>query len=194
MSEYFSNFPKILYDIHGTNSTSPNYTVGTNLLIRQKLKDAVKKDVSIYYPYVVPDSITRADTLSYLIYGDTKFTWTIYLVNNIIDPIWEWPLTPALFRKFLENKYGSVAIANTTVHHYEYIWSERVEVTGTADPIPEQFVEVDYATYLTINEDLKRIIYAYEYELDLNESHRKIQLIQPLYASQVLTESRGMFR
>ena len=47
MSEYFSNFPKILYDIHGTNSTSPNYTVGTNLLIRQKLKDAVKNDISI---------------------------------------------------------------------------------------------------------------------------------------------------
>ena len=78
-------------------------------------------------------------------------------MNNIIDPIWEWPLTTTLFRKFLENKYGSVAIAKTTVHHYEYIWSERVEVTGTADPIPEQFVEVDYATYLTINEDLKRI-------------------------------------
>jgi hypothetical protein len=158
------------------------------------LKDAVKKDISIYYPYVVPDNITRADTLSYLIYGDTKFTWTIYLVNNIIDPVWEWPLTTTLFRKFLENKYGSVAIAKTTVHHYEYIWSERVEVTGTADPILEQFVEVDYATYLTTNEDLRRIIYAYEYELDLNESHRKIQLIQPLYASQVLTESRGMFR
>ena len=194
MSEYFSNFPKIRYDIHGNNSINPDYTFGTNLLIRQKLKDVVKKDVSIYYPYVIPDNITRADTLSYMIYGDTKFTWTIYLVNNIIDPIWEWPLTTTLFRKFLENKYGSVAIAKTTVHHYEYIWSERVEVTGTADPIPEQFVEVDYATYLTINEDLKRIIYAYEYELDLNESHRKIQLIQPLYASQVLTESRGMFR
>ena len=118
----------------------------------------------------------------------------IFLVNNILDPVWEWPMTTSIFQKHLENKYGSIAIAKSTIHHYEYIWSERVEVTGTADPIPEQFVEVDYATYLTINEDLKRIIYAYEYELDLNESHRKIQLIQPLYASQVLTESRGMFR
>ena len=55
-------------------------------------------------------------------------------------------------------------------------------------------MEVDYDTYLTINEDLRRIIYAYEYELNLNEKRREIQLIQPIYASQVLTESRGMFR
>ena len=194
MSEYFSNFPKILYDIQGTNSTSPNYTIGTNLMIRQKLRDAVKKDISIYYPYVIPDNITRANTLAFQVYGDVKFTWTIFLVNNILDPIWGWPMTTALFLKYLENKYGSIPIAKTTVHHYEYIWSERVEVTGTSDPIPEQFMEVDYDTYLTINEDLRRIIYAYEYELNLNEKRREIQLIQPIYASQVLTESRGMFR
>jgi hypothetical protein len=194
MSEYFSNFPKIRYDIEGTNSIKPDYTIATNLLIRQKLKVAVKKDISIYYPYVIPDSITRADTLSYLIYGDTKFTWTIFLVNNILDPVWEWPMTTSIFQKHLENKYGSIAIAKTTVHHYEYIWSERVEATGTSDPITEQFIEVDYDSYLATDPDLRRIIYAYEYEDKLNESRREIQLIQPSYAAQVLTESRKIFR
>ena len=194
MSEYFSNFPKIQYDIHGTNSTTPDYTIGTNLLIRQKLKDAVTKNISIYYPYIVPDSVTRPDTLSQIIYGDTRYTWTIFLVNNILDPIWEWPMTTTIFAKHLEKKYGSVAIAKTKVHHYEYIWSERVEVTGISDSIPEQFMEVDYATYITTSEDYRRIIYAYEYELNLNESRRSIQLIQPAYAAQVLTESRGIFR
>ena len=73
------------------------------LLIRQKLKDAVKNDISIYYPYVVPDNITRADTLSYQVYGDTKYTWTIFLVNNC-----DW----GLFCRFLyllgfKNRSGS---------------------------------------------------------------------------------------
>jgi hypothetical protein len=194
MSEYFSNFPKIRYDIHGTNSIRPDYTIGTNLLIRQKLKDAVKKDVSVYYPYVIPDNITRADILSQMIYGDTKFTWTIFLVNNILDPVWEWPMTTPIFQKHLENKYGSVAIAKTTIHHYEYVWSERVEATGTSDPIPEQFLEVDYDSYLATNPDLRRTIYAYEYEDKLNEGHREIQLIQPAFATKVLTESRKIFR
>ena len=194
MSEYFSNFPKIRYDIHGNNSINPDYTIGTNLLIRQKLKDVVKKDVSIYYPYVIPDNITRADTLATQIYGDVKFTWTIFLVNNILDPVWEWPMTTSIFQKHLENKYGSIAISKSTIHHYEYIWSERVEATGTSDPIPEQFIEVDYDTYLSKDPDFRRIIYAYEYESDLNESRREIQLIQPIFATKVLTESRKIFR
>ena len=103
-------------------------------------------------------------------------------------------MTTSIFQKHLENKYGSVAIAKTTVHHYEYIWSERVETTGTSDPIPEQFIEVDYDSYLATDPDLRRIIYAYEHEDKLNESHREIQLIQPAYAAQVLTESRKIFR
>ena len=31
MSEYFSNFPKIRYDIYGTNSTAPEYSTAVNL-------------------------------------------------------------------------------------------------------------------------------------------------------------------
>ena len=103
-------------------------------------------------------------------------------------------MTTSIFQKHLENKYGSIAIAKSTIHHYEYIWSERVEATGTSDPIPEQFIEVDYDTYLSKDPDFRRIIYAYEYESDLNESRREIQLIQPIFATKVLTESRKIFR
>ena len=46
MSEFFSNYPRIAYDITGSNSIVPNYDVAVNLLIRNKLKDAVEKDVS----------------------------------------------------------------------------------------------------------------------------------------------------
>ena len=41
MSEYFSNFPRILYDIEGKNSTTPEYIVAVNIMIRQKFRDAV---------------------------------------------------------------------------------------------------------------------------------------------------------
>ena len=48
MSEYFANFPRILYDINGTNVTSPEYSTAINLLIRQKIRDAIKDDITIY--------------------------------------------------------------------------------------------------------------------------------------------------
>ena len=40
MSEYFSNFPRIQYDINGTNSTSPEFST-VNLLIRQKIREGL---------------------------------------------------------------------------------------------------------------------------------------------------------
>ena len=47
-SEFFANYPRIAYDISGNNSTVPDYTVAVNLMIRNKLKDTVEDDVTIY--------------------------------------------------------------------------------------------------------------------------------------------------
>ena len=194
MSEYFSNFPKILYDIDGTNSTAPEFSTAINLLIRNKLREVVKGDISIYYPYVIPEEIRRPDVLSQNVYGDVSFTWTIFLVNNILDPLWQWPMDSKIFESYITRKYGSVGAAKTTVHHYEYTWHERVEATGTSDPIPAQKLEVDYDTYLGVNEDFREVIYNFEYEETKNEANREISLIQPFYISQVIDEARGLFR
>ena len=194
MSEYFSNFPKILYDIDGTSGRDPNYSAAVNMLIRQKFRDAIKDDITIYYPYVIPEEVKRPDILSYQIYGDVKFTWTIFLANQIFDPYWQWPMDTRTFENFLIGKYGSVEESKLKVEYYEKIWQERVEATGTSDPIPEQTVRIDYTTYLETNTDLRRIKYAYEYEQDKNESLRSIQLIQPVFISSVLDEARGLFR
>tara|TARA_Y100000361_G_scaffold66850_1_gene58769 strand:- start:842 stop:1426 length:585 start_codon:yes stop_codon:yes gene_type:complete len=194
MSEYFSNFPKILYDIDGTSGRDPNYSTAVNMLIRQKFRDAIKDDITIYYPYVIPEEVKRPDILSYQIYGDVKFTWTIFLANQIFDPYWQWPMDTRTFENYLIGKYGSVEESKLKVEYYEKIWQERVEATGTSDPIPEQTVRIDYTTYLETNTDLRRIKYAYEYEQDKNESLRSIQLIQPVFISSVLDEARGFFR
>ena len=100
MSEYFSNYPKIAYDITGTNNTNPDFTVAVNLMVRNKIRDAVESDITIFYPYVVPEGM-RPDVLAYQYYGDTQYTWSILLVNNIIDPYWEWPLSYKDFRGYV---------------------------------------------------------------------------------------------
>ena len=146
MSEFFSNYPRIAYDISGTNSTVPDYTVAVNLMIRNKLKDAVEDDVAIYYPYIIPEGM-RPDVLSFQYYGDTIYTWAIYLMNNIIDPYWEWPLSYKDFREYMIDKYGSVETAKSQIHHYEYTARARAEQTKLDDAVPAYKLEIDYQTY-----------------------------------------------
>jgi|TARA_R110000823_G_scaffold309665_1_gene434085 hypothetical protein len=193
MSEFFSNYPRIAYDITGSNSTVPDYDVAVNLMVRNKLKDAVETDVSAYYPYVVPEGM-RPDVLAHQYYGDTIYTWTIYLVNNILDPYWEWPLSYKDFRTYMINKYGSIEIAQSQIHHYEYTARARAEKTGTSVPVPEYKLEIDYQTYTETAVDEREIIYSYGYEQDLNELKREIQLIDVAYITQVQDEARGLFR
>jgi len=193
MSEFFSNYPRIAYDISGTNSTVPDYNVAVNLLIRNKLKTAVEDDVAIYYPYIVPEGM-RPDVLSFQYYGDTIYTWAIYLMNNIIDPYWEWPLSYKDLREYLIDKYGSIETAKSQIHHYEYTARARAEKTGTSDPVPAYKLEIDYQTYTETAVDEREIIYSYGYEQDLNETKREIQLIDVAYIQTVQEEARGLFR
>jgi hypothetical protein len=193
MSEFFSNYPRIAYDISGNNSTVPDYNVAVNLLIRNKLKTAVEDDVAIYYPYIVPEGM-RPDVLSFQYYGDTIYTWAIYLMNNIIDPYWEWPLSYKDLRSYLIDKYGSIETAKSQIHHYEYTARARAEKTGTSDPVPAYKLEIDYETYTETAVDEREIIYSYGYEQDLNETKREIQLIDVAYIQSVQEEARGLFR
>ena len=162
-------------------------------MIRNKLRDAVEDDVTVYYPYVVPEGM-RPDVLSYQYYGDTIYTWAIYLVNNIVDPYWEWPLSYKDFREYMSDKYGSVETAQSQIHHYEYIARARAEKTGTSDPVPAYRLEIDYQTYTETDVLEREIIYSYGYEQDLNESKREIQLIDAAYIQTVQDEARGLFR
>ena len=193
MSEFFANYPRIAYDITGSNSTVPDYTVAVNLMIRSKLRDAVENDVIVYYPYVVPEGM-RPDVLSFQYYGATTYTWAIYLVNNIIDPYWEWPLSYKDHREYVIKKYGSIEVAKSQIHHYEYTARARAEKTGTSDPVPAYKLEIDYQTYTETAVDEREIIYSYGYEQDLNETKREIQLIDVAYIQSVQEEARGLFR
>ena len=194
MSEYFSNFPRILYDIEGKNSTTPEYIVAVNIMIRQKFRYAVKEEISMYYPFVIPEEMSRPALLAFDIYGDVKYTWTIFMVNNMLDPFWSWPMDTKNFGMYLTNKYGSVDKSKLTLHHYEQITHARTEVTGTSDPIPERVVEIDYTTYRAVGEDNRQIVYAYEYEQEKNEENRTISLIDASFISGVLDEVRQSFR
>lgn len=193
MSEYFSNFPKILYDIEGKNSIKPNYTTVINLMIRQKFRDAIVDDVTTYYPYYIQED-ERPDVLAYEVYGDVKYVWMIFMINNIVDPYWEWPLSAKQFTKYIENKYGSAGAAKTNVHHYEQIVRHRVEASEVQDPIEEVTVEVDYASFQAAGEDNRKTIYDYDYEVKKNDDRRKINLIQPNFVAGILDEVRQTFR
>ena len=83
----------------------------------------IKDDITIYYPYVIPEEVKRPDILSYQIYGDVKFTWTIFLLIKYLIRI-AMPMDTRTFENYLIGKYGSVEESKLKVEYYEKIWRE----------------------------------------------------------------------
>jgi len=185
MSEFFQHYPQISYDISGTKPAKFKNVI--NLMEKAKLKGLVRDDIVAYFPYSIMEG-ERPDHVSVKTYGNVKYTWLIFLINDITDPIYDWPLGTREFGAYVKNKYGSLAIAKSSIHQYEQILRTRVEATGTTDPIEEARIIIDETTYDTLAVDARDIKYCYDWEVDRNEAKRDIKLIGRNFVADILTE------
>ena len=185
MSEFFQHYPQISYDISGTKPIKTKKAI--NIMIRSRIKQMVLDDIIAYFPYTIPEA-ERPDITAYKQYGDVKYTWLLFLINDIQDPIFEWPLNTREFGAYVKDKYGTLSYAQSTVHHYEQTVRERVEATSTTDPIPKATIEVDLTTYNTLAAGSRKVVYYYDWEVERNEDKRNIKLIDSRYVADMLAE------
>ena len=185
MSEFFQHYPQINYDISGLKPAKTKSAI--NIMVRSKIKSMVLDNIVAYFPYTIPEA-ERPDVTAYKEYGDVKYTWLIFLINDIHDPIYQWPLNAREFGAYIKNKYGTLSYAQSTVHHYEQTIRERVEATGTSEPFSKATIEVDLTTYNTLAAGSRRIVYYYDWETERNEDKRNIKLIDRNHVSDILAE------
>lgn len=185
MSEFFSHYPQIDYNITGT--APPKYKTIINIMNRAKFKNIVGDTIVAYNPYSIPEN-ERPDVTAVKFYGDVKFTWLIFLINDIHDPIYEWPLGSRDFINFIGSKYGSINDAKTKIHHYEHIIRPRVEATGTSDAKEKACITIDVDTYNTLDAVDRDTIYCFEWEVDENEKKRDIKMVDPRFAATIFGE------
>jgi hypothetical protein len=196
--KYFNSLPFI-----ANQDSNGNYYFLKNILIRTKLVSQLAKNPMLFYKYSVQDSDTP-ESIAFKYYGDQYRYWLIFMANEIMDPQWDWPLTTQQFLKFLKDKYSAVAGGDNnvlsytqgTVHHYEKLVTtvdNNTQTTAIKSVIVDQetynliqsstqtrtFVDGSTVTYTTG----KNAVSIYDYENDLNESKREINLINSNYVS-----------
>ena len=197
MAHYFKPFPKIDYDLKKNGKSNSL----TNITLRFKVQEALLSQSVIYYDYQVQEE-DRPDIVAELYYQDSTLDWLILIVNDIIDPQFEWPKEQYSLDKFIRQKYGSISEAQRTVHHYEKILNAQSTLAdGTI--VPERTVKIDQTTYNSLAGDtlqgetgfvkVRKEVSAYQYEQDLNDERRNIKLLDEVYLPQILSAVRGVF-
>lgn len=212
MAKYFNFFPKTYYlDDSGTGST-----ILTKITSRFAYESSFKENTSVFYKYTIKDSDTP-EGIAYKMYGSSERHWMILMLNDIIDPLHDWPLNYDKFTKFVNSKY--TANANTANGQTGLSWSQSnikeyyKIITHThprSDTISVNEYLIDANTYANVTNDLvtttlsdgavvtitttKKTKTYYEYESDLNEPKRLIKILKPEFAPEVEAEFRRVMR
>lgn len=197
---YFETLPKVI-----TTDQNGNYILMTNLLTRAKLQEELQNNPMLFYTYAIQDGDTP-EIIADKYYNDPFSYWVIMYSNQLLDPIWSWPLSYQQFLEFIDSKYAVEAEAedktpfeyvNTTVYAYQKITETTDGLTGNVNKqtttisleeynslVPStQTVSLPNGTTCTIKID-KTLITIYDYEFNLNEEKRNIKILNGVYLKQ----------
>jgi hypothetical protein len=198
---YFDTLPRIL-----TPDQNGNALFLTNILTRAKLLENLRDNPMLFYEYDIQDGDTP-EIIAEKYYDDPYRFWMVLYSNNILDPLWDWPMTERQLTMYLESKYTDAA-SNANIPVYDYINTttklyKRVQTTTdlNSQTTTQTFTEIDFDTYQALmdSEDVytlpngtkcvvnisKEIQTIRDYEYELNESKRKIKLLNTNYVGQM---------
>lgn len=210
MANYFNNFPTTYYTLSDTNS---DLDVVTDVTKRIAFEQEFKKNSAAYIKYFVDDGDTP-EIVAYKYYGDVEKHWIVLMMNDIIDPQYDWPLKESNVIKMMESKYSANASVGQTgiewaknnVQAYYKLETKTVVSTGQ---YYEDKVQVDANTYANIS--VSNITYTlaegkqlnisttketknyYDYEIDLNDSKRNVILLRGEFVPLAVRDLKTVF-
>jgi len=210
MSKYFNYFPKTVYSLDNTNDVD----VVTSIVSRFSFEKDFKNNTAVYYEYNIQDSDTP-EIIANKFYGDSEKHWVVMMLNDIVDPQFDWPLDQRTIISYINEKYSAnasvgqsgVTWAQANIHSYYKVETRTTNSTNTDF---ETKLEVDANTYanvaatttnlqledgnsITITTSKETKSY-YDYEIEQNENKRLIKLLKPEFISPIEDELRAVFR
>lgn len=186
---YFDVLPKIVYVDNGVS------TLYTNLLARASVVPEFLKSPAIYYKYSIQE-LDTPEVIAAKYYGDSYRFWILLFTNQLLDPQWSWPLNNRAFEEYVNEKYYQVD-PKRVVHHYEKTIEQYnatlLTTTSTTVIIDDDtYVNLDDTSFVKfigseqVNFKIrKKAVSLYEYEYNLNEAKRDINILNTSYVDEV---------
>ena len=210
MANYFYNFPTTYYINSDDNS---DFDVVTDITKRVAFEEEFKKNSAAYIKFVVTDEDTP-EIIAFKFYGDVEKHWIVLMMNDIIDPQFDWPMKERDLIKFIDNKYSANAANNQTgldwakTNNQAYYKVENKTLVPTGEK-SEDKIEVDSGTYANITPSSaiytlqngqqlniatsKETVTYFEYQTELNDDKRNIILLRSEFVPAAMRELKTIF-
>ena len=120
---YFSFLPSVSVDVKPIRYpfSESDFVVAKNFFRRYKLSDTAFNSAVYYKEYAINDDV-RLDQIAEIVYGNSYYDWVIALVNNMLNPLFDLPMSENDLRKHVESSYKNPYY---DIVHYEVIGKEQ---------------------------------------------------------------------
>lgn len=207
---YFNTLPKIV-----TPDETGRNIVLTNLMTRASILQELQNNPMLFYQYNIQEGDTP-EIVAEKYYGDSYDYWIILYSNQLLDPLWDWPLTQNQFNDYINEKYATEAAAedktpfeytNTTIKKYEKVTTTTDLVSDTTTTVYTSLSLSAYNSLSPSNETYtlpngnsvnvvidKRFVTIYDYEVEINEKKREIKIMNEIFLSSMHQQFAELMR
>ena len=182
----FNNYPYIYY----------NNIKARNIMLEGELVKNTLLDYNKFFKYTIKN-YERPDILAYKQYNDSSLDWVLLLINNVVDPYKDWIMDDAQLAAHLSNKYATttsldlnpVQIQNIILHYYY-----RGLPSDTEQHINSFNYTMTPETYSKLGNPAGWApVYAWDYEVELNESKREVFILRSNYVLDFVQQYKELF-
>jgi len=170
---YFDHFDKLQYK---PDKPDPQKTA-VNIINSLIVKYEPIFNTTLFYYHNVQDG-QRPEDIAYEFYKDASLHWIIILINNVVDPYFNWVLTQQELESYIDSKYDDVL----DVHHFIDIRTDR-----WVDEYDFQRYYKDWHDQVPLPHYISPIINSM-YEADENNKKRNIKVLQERYIEEFVNQ------
>ena len=198
---YFSQTPDILYDTKPVSYpfSESDFVVAKNFFRRYEVNQDVYGYATFYDKYAINEGVSITD-IALRYYGSVTYDWVIILTNNLINPLFSFPLNDYTVRKIAEEKYGDDTYSG--IHHYETIETKSGQTIGGKSVLAlEGGLRVDKNFYdspftywngtqnVTVaGNTVSKSVLNFDHEITENEKKREIYILKKRYFTRFIEE------
>jgi len=196
---YFNYLPDISYDTKPISYpfSESDFVVAKNFFRRFKLSEEFQQYAVFFRQYQIGD-FEQPWMVANQFYGSVNYDWVILLTNNIVNPLFDWPMDSYTFRKHLEGKYDDPYATIKHYETYEYTDSTGLVLQEAGLIVDKAFFDGskkfrDSGTGITApvqGNVLCKPVTVFEWEEEQQEKSREIFILKPTYLDGFIDQFR----
>ncbi len=180
---YFSAFPKLRYNFNIKGED--RLIIVRDIALNLRFVNDVVNGIDFYNQYDIEDGETP-EFVSERVYNTPHYHWAIMLYNGKFDYIEDWPRSSFALSEYITDKYGDGHEHDQhVIYNNPHYVDNNDNVFYRLNPITSE--DISLSVYGS------RVVTNTEYETILNDSKRRIKLLDPALMSQVVNEYQAAF-